>query len=129
LRRQLKRIDHRRVDQHLAARQPMTRIDDHPTDLPVPVVEQEILDVADAAVGGGDGASDQTACGKQHSALPSWSFRTGGPIDKLTLKSRRRRQFRPGFDLKETGSPPLTAPQFRNSLLGGLDRYPSEVNR
>src|SRR3546814_3379308 len=43
-----------RRHQHLAARQPVARVDDEKAQAPVGVVDQEVVDVADLAVARGD---------------------------------------------------------------------------
>jgi hypothetical protein len=63
---EVQRSDRRGVDQYLATGQPMSSVNHHPADLPTPVVEQEVLDGADVVVARVDGASEQTANGKQH---------------------------------------------------------------
>jgi hypothetical protein len=89
---EVERSDRRRVDQDAAAGEPMARVNRHPADLPALVVEQEVLDRADAAVMRLDGASEETCHGKQHGPLflmitPQWLHRAGSGGGKPALRS------------------------------------------
>ena len=80
---QRERSDRRRVDEQLAARQPMSGPDRHPTNLPCLIVEQEVLDHADIAVARPDRATLKTTNGEQH-----------GPIAPRSVSRRRAYAFR-----------------------------------